>query len=77
MAIHHIKHIPKPYPKMVTSPTGARHRVETATDHERLVAQWASTSARDELAREAAALGVKVDGRWSEARLREAIAEAK
>lgn len=73
MAVHHIKYVYQPYPKMVTAPDGTRIRVATEDEHDELVSRWESARERDALLGRAAALGIKVDGRWSDKRLAEEI----
>lgn len=77
MAIHHNKYVYQAYPKMVTSPSGSRHRVATEDEHNDLIASWEAAAGREALIEKAAAIGIKVDGRWSDKRLAEEIEAAQ
>jgi hypothetical protein len=72
-------YVHQPYPKMLTSPAGARVRVETEEEHRAIEASWAGDErpSRDALLAQATALGIKVDGRWSDRRLSEEIGAAQ
>lgn len=62
------------YPMRVTAPDGTRVRVVCEEDHSALMAAWAragdsTVPPREELMIRAGKLGLRVDGRWSGARL--------
>ena len=69
------------FPKWVTPPGGVPCIVRSSTEEAALMAATApdqpAQTEKDTLRREADALGIEVDGRWSVDRLKSAIAAAQ
>lgn len=65
----------QPYPKWIDTAEG-RRIVHSEEEYQRHLAAESATPARNELVQRAESLGIKVDGRWSDARLAKEIENA-
>lgn len=66
----------QPYPKWIDTSEG-RKIVHSEEEHQRCVAAEPQTTERNDLIEQAEAAGVKIDGRWSDARLAREIENSK